>query len=722
MDLLIQQIDEKKTLFESFVESRVVGEVFEELIRTTGMNTVFMDSSGHIITHYTPEGSRRLEGSLASYIEKTIARIPFQGAPCKSVYLKEQQVRFFIVPLDIPTESQRAGYILTGPFQLSGQEPADLEIPDDSYGMMDFFCHSDAVTIDEKRRHEIKNRLESFLRLLVLLYEEKGRNRRNLKRMSGLYQINASILGVLQLDEILRMVMKKAVELLEAETGSVYLLDEQKKNLRLLEAHGNGRKAGEENFIPADRGLLGTILSEGQPKLVKKKEAQGLPETLRGSHNFQSMILIPVKAREKIIGMMCITRMENGDGFRADDLDLMQALVSGTAAAIDNAQLYHEIQKKVREFGALFDLSSTIVSTLDRKEVLTKVLDNAIQLLSAGAGSLMLLDRDNKVLEIEVAHGLPEKVIRETRIPLGEGISGKVALEGRPRLLKKGIKEAESKSEKAARVIPAALSVPMMFHSRVIGVLNVKEKSDGGDFDPSDMELLKMLANQAAIAIENARLHKSLEDLFVNSIRALANAIEARDPYTRGHSERVTEYSVKIAQNLGMEHDTVKKIRYAALLHDIGKINIKEEILNKPGKLTDEEFRIMNRHPTLGAKIMEPVKEFRDILPIMYHHHERFGSGGYPDSISGDQIPFPARILAVADAFDAMTSDRPYRKALPLEVAVGELKKHSGTQFDPRVVEIFLHVISEDEEWVLETMSTGTSDPQTICRRRPEHH
>ena len=718
MDLLIQQIDEKKTLFESFVDSRVVGEVFGEIIRTTGLNTVFLDATGHVIVHYTPDGPRRLEGSLESYLKNTFANLPKVDGPFRVVFLRDQQVRFLVAPMEVPTEAQRTGYILVGPYKPSGDFPVDMEIHDDPYGLMEFFSMSKAVELDQEKQKKLQQGLKSFLRLLNMLYQEKSRNRRNLKRMSGLYQINASILGVLQLDEILTMVMKKAVDLLEAEIGYIYLLDDQKSNLSLLKAHGNGRKAENEPLIPADRGLLGTIISEGHPRLLRKKDLSGLPHALVCSISLGSVILVPIIAREKVIGLMCIAQKEKGELFKSDDLDLMQALVSGTAAAIDNAQLYTEIQKKVREFGALFDLSSTIVSTLDRKEVLTKVLDNAIQLLQAGAGSLMLLDREKKILEIEVAHGLPEKVIRETRIPLGEGISGKVALEGQPRLLKKGIKEAESKSEKAARVIPSALSVPMMFHSKVIGVLNVKEKSDGGNFDPSDMELLKMLANQAAIAIENARLHKSLEDLFVNSIRALANAIEARDPYTRGHSERVTEYSVKIAQTLGMEQDTVKKIRYAALLHDIGKINIKEEILNKPGRLTDEEFRIMNKHPTLGAKIMEPVKEFRDILPIMYHHHERYGSGGYPDSISGEQIPFPARILAVADSFDAMTSDRPYRKALPLEVAIGELKKHAGTQFDPKVVEVFLQVIEEEEEWIFDTMSTGTSDPQQLRRKK----
>jgi putative nucleotidyltransferase with HDIG domain len=318
----------------------------------------------------------------------------------------------------------------------------------------------------------------------------------------------------------------------------------------------------------------------------------------------------------------------------------------------------------------------------------------------------MLLDKENGVLEIEVAYGLPDKVIKETKIKLGEGIAGKVALEGKARLLKKGIKEAESKTETTAIEVPSALSVPLKLKEKIIGVLNVKDKAGSCNFTDQDMEILTMLASLAAVAIENAELHNNLEDLFVNSIRALANAIEARDPYTRGHSERVTEYSVKISEYIGIEIEEIKKIRYAALLHDIGKINIKEEILNKPGRLTDEEFKIMHKHPTMGAKIMEPVKEFKEMLPYMYHHHERYGAGGYPDGVRGEQIPLPARILAVADAFDAMTTDRPYRKALPLSVALDELQKNSGTQFDPKIVNVFLRICDKENEWIMSTMDS----------------
>ncbi|MCD4786053.1 MAG: HD domain-containing protein [Candidatus Eremiobacteraeota bacterium] len=191
------------------------------------------------------------------------------------------------------------------------------------------------------------------------------------------------------------------------------------------------------------------------------------------------------------------------------------------------------------------------------------------------------------------------------------------------------------------------------------------------------------------------------ERLFVSSIKALANAIEARDPYTRGHSDRVTEYSVKIAEKMGLNEDEVRKIEYASLLHDIGKIEVRESVLNKPGRLTSEEFGIMKQHPVYGAKIMEPVDEFSEMVPYMYHHHESYDGKGYPGGLKKDKIPLASRIIAVADTFDAMTSNRPYRKALPVEVALEEIEKKIGTQFDPDAAKAFLEIAKTDKDWLL---------------------
>jgi putative nucleotidyltransferase with HDIG domain len=183
-----------------------------------------------------------------------------------------------------------------------------------------------------------------------------------------------------------------------------------------------------------------------------------------------------------------------------------------------------------------------------------------------------------------------------------------------------------------------------------------------------------------------------IRDSFMNAVTALALALDAKDEYTSGHSGRVSEISVIIARELGMQDNALENVKLAGLIHDIGKIGVKEAVLNKPGALTAEEFEHIKTHPVIGERILKPIVEEKEILDMVRMHHERFDGKGYPDGLSGDQIPLGARIMALADAYDAMTSDRPYRKSLGVSVAIEEIKKGSGTQFAPDVVEAFLRV------------------------------
>jgi len=175
----------------------------------------------------------------------------------------------------------------------------------------------------------------------------------------------------------------------------------------------------------------------------------------------------------------------------------------------------------------------------------------------------------------------------------------------------------------------------------------------------------------------------------------LAQAIEAKDPYTHGHSERVMEYAVQIAQKLGLPEEEVESLRYAAILHDIGKIGVRGIVLNNPNGLTGEEYNEVKKHPIVGEGIIKPIELLQPIRPFIRHHHEWYNGKGYPDELSGENIPLGARILCVADAYDAMKSDRPYRKALTEETAIQELKQGSGTQFEPKIVEVFLEILKQ---------------------------
>jgi len=189
--------------------------------------------------------------------------------------------------------------------------------------------------------------------------------------------------------------------------------------------------------------------------------------------------------------------------------------------------------------------------------------------------------------------------------------------------------------------------------------------------------------------------YKELKELYNSLIFSLVYAVEAKSPWTRGHSDRVRNYALAIANELKFKDQDIETLRTAAILHDIGKIGTYDVILNKPGKLTDEEFAIVKKHPVNGEEILRPVRQLGKILPIIRHHHERIDGKGYPDGLKGEEIPLCARILHVADSFDSMTADRPYRPAPGMEYAVSELKKYSGTQFDPKVVEAFLRVLEK---------------------------
>jgi HD-GYP domain-containing protein (c-di-GMP phosphodiesterase class II) len=185
--------------------------------------------------------------------------------------------------------------------------------------------------------------------------------------------------------------------------------------------------------------------------------------------------------------------------------------------------------------------------------------------------------------------------------------------------------------------------------------------------------------------------------LFINSVRMLAAAIDAKDPYTRGHSERVGRYSVAIGKNLGLPEKEMRNLRISALLHDVDKIGVDDRILRKPGALTDEEFEIMKGHPAKGAAIMSGVAQLIDIIPGMKYHHEKWSGGGYPEGLEGEMIPMQARIVAIADTFDAMTTNRPYQKAMELAYVVEKIKSFAGTRFDPRVVEAFVNAVKRGD-------------------------
>ncbi len=233
---------------------------------------------------------------------------------------------------------------------------------------------------------------------------------------------------------------------------------------------------------------------------------------------------------------------------------------------------------------------------------------------------------------------------------------------------------------------PQMLVVPILRGTRQFGMIIALEPARDRIFNNIDLTRLSSVTNSVAMFLENFRLYAGMRELFLGSLRALTSSIDAKDPYTCGHSERVAIYGKKIIQALNLAQPEADRVYLCGLLHDIGKIGMPEALLGKPGKPTPEEFEVIKRHPTMGANIIVGIREMEDLVPGVLHHHERFDGKGYPKGLAGEQIPFRARVLGVADALDAMTSSRPYRNALPIDTAIQEVLKGSGTQFDPAAV------------------------------------
>ena len=234
------------------------------------------------------------------------------------------------------------------------------------------------------------------------------------------------------------------------------------------------------------------------------------------------------------------------------------------------------------------------------------------------------------------------------------------------------------------------------------------EKSDKFDqlllLIESGIKSIQQMNEIKKINAELTDTYRRLEDSYLESIQALRHAVEAKDTYTRGHSDRVSAYSVLIGKKLGLSEDDLESLRVGGLFHDIGKIGVPDSILQKVSALTDDEYAQIKQHPIVGIQILSNASIFQDILPIVKHHHEKFDGSGYPDGLSGDNIPYLARITSIADGFDAMTSSRSYRNSLPLETVVSEFKKYAGTQYDPNITSVFLDILNTDFASIQEIM------------------
>ncbi|AZR74411.1 hypothetical protein BBF96_14055 [Anoxybacter fermentans] len=349
-----------------------------------------------------------------------------------------------------------------------------------------------------------------------------------------------------------------------------------------------------------------------------------------------------------------------------------------------------ELQRKVKRFSLFSDINQNLNGKFEHQKFYETILEMALRISNNEVGGLFIINPFKHQLVLKAFEGEVEPAVLKWLEGMPEEIE---------RIILKGeIRELVSEDPLLLKIqsfdplIRSGLFFPLTFSREFIGLGFVMHRHQEFMVHPAqyeeDMRFLTILAQQAYTFVELNRLNfeRKNQQLYLKTIEALTGAIDAKDMYTAGHSQRVAEISTTIAYELGLTQREIDIIHYGALLHDIGKIGIPESILNKKGRLTDEEFDIIKRHPVIGTNILRSIDFLEDALSIVRAHHERYDGKGYPDQLKGEDIPFMARIVCVADAWDAMTSDRSYRKALPLEVVIEELEKNAGTQFDPIIV------------------------------------
>jgi len=379
-------------------------------------------------------------------------------------------------------------------------------------------------------------------------------------------------------------------------------------------------------------------------------------------------------------------------------LDREKILVGMTSALSRALQAREKI--RTATLAPLAEISRDFLLTLDLDELLERIVDVAQQEARCDRVSLMLVE--GQELIIRAAVGLERQAMERWRGKVGIGIAGYTAASGETVIINHGEEDRRFLDHLRDDKIKSAVSLPLKVRRKIIGVLNLTNFMGRDRFLHSDVQFLSLLAGQAAVAIQNANLYNSLQTSYLHTIVGLANALEARDASLSGHSTKVLNHAVKIARKLGVAEQLISDIRNAAMLHDIGKIGIRDAILLKPGKLDESEWRILKTHPEVGGNIVAPVKHLARCVPLILHHHERWDGNGYPSGLEGEDIPLGSRIISVADTYDAMTSIRPYRTALAHESAVMELEKVAGSQLDPTVVAAFLAILRDDSDDAVE--------------------
>jgi HD-GYP domain-containing protein (c-di-GMP phosphodiesterase class II) len=399
----------------------------------------------------------------------------------------------------------------------------------------------------------------------------------------------------------------------------------------------------------------------------------------------ESLLAVPLRYGTRVVGVIVVSQLGLNQ-FDEDDVRLLEVLAGHAAVAVENARLYESARREADSATALLEFGRELATFVDLDDIVARVTELSAEILGSRHTSLYL-----------EAEG-------ELRLWAEHGHSAELAAElaARPYPIDALDVDREPFVVEPSDYEPLIGKAPVPGGRYAVAPFEVDGRAaclvalvEVEDFGERELRLLGGVAQQAKLAIANASSYEGLERTFVTTVEALANALEANDEYTSTHARWITDLSLRVGRELGLDEQTLKRLELGALLHDIGKIGIPSDVLSKPGRLTAEERRLVETHPELGERIIGPIDRLEDVRPIVRHCHERWDGKGYPDGFAGEDIPLESRIIFVCDAYHAMTTDRPYRRALSHREAARRLAEGKASQFDPNVVAVALRVLEQ---------------------------
>ena len=437
------------------------------------------------------------------------------------------------------------------------------------------------------------------------------------------------------------------------------------------------------------RGITGRCAETGESLLIGDAANCEFGNRIPGTAVIEeSLLAVPLRYGTRVVGVIVVSKL-GLDQFDEDDMRLLEVLAGHAAVAVENARLYESARREAESATSLLEFGRELATAASLDEILARVVALTADLLDSPRTSVWLQDADGQLAPHRL-HGYTEEELASIESRRFDGERARKYLDAGAEPFVVG-PEQWARIEKDPLAPGASYAIaPIEVEGRLGCIVAALPDADFGE---RELRLLGGLAHQAKLAIASASNYEGLEQTFVSTVEALANALEANDEYTSRHARWITDLSLRVGRELGLDDRALKHLELAALLHDIGKIGVPSDILSKPGRLTAEERRVIEKHPALGEKIIAPIERLEAVRPIVRHCHERWDGRGYPDGVAGDAIPLEARIIFVCDAYHAMTTDRPYRKRLSHPEAARRLRDGAGSQFDPRVVAVCLEVL-----------------------------